>query len=119
MFPSFLLAAAIRYMAIIHPLQPRLSATATKVVIFVIWVLALLLAFPQGYYSTTETMPSRVVCMIEWPEHPNRTYEKANSPDIQLVYKEVPNLIQDMVVTLLELNGCTICIGLKVVRRSR
>lgn len=72
---SFLLYC--RYMAIIHPLQPRLSATATKVVIFVIWVLALLLAFPQGYYSTTETMPSRVVCMIEWPEHPNRTYEKA------------------------------------------
>lgn len=65
-----------RYMAIIHPLQPRLSATATKVVICVIWVLALLLAFPQGYYSTTETMPSRVVCMIEWPEHPNKIYEK-------------------------------------------
>ncbi|KAF7469728.1 Hypothetical predicted protein [Marmota monax] len=65
-----------RYMAIIHPLQPRLSATATKVVICVIWVLALLLAFPQGYYSTTETMPSRVVCMIEWPEHPDKIYEK-------------------------------------------
>lgn len=65
-----------RYMAIIHPLQPRLSATATKVVICVIWVLALLLAFPQGYYSTTETMPNRVVCMIEWPEHPDKIYEK-------------------------------------------
>lgn len=71
---SFLLCS--RYMAIIHPLQPRLSATATKVVICVIWVLALLLAFPQGYYSTTETMPNRVVCMIEWPEHPNKIYEK-------------------------------------------
>lgn len=71
---SFLLHS--RYMAIIHPLQPRLSATATKVVICVIWILALLLAFPQGYYSTTETMPNRVVCMIEWPEHPNKIYEK-------------------------------------------
>lgn len=73
-FVSFLLCS--RYMAIIHPLQPRLSATATKVVIGVIWLLALLLAFPQGYYSTTETMPNRVVCMIEWPEHPSKIYEK-------------------------------------------
>ncbi|XP_074064577.1 substance-P receptor [Macrotis lagotis] len=65
-----------RYMAIIHPLQPRLSATATKVVICVIWSLALLLAFPQGYYSTTENMPNRVVCLIQWPEHPTKAYEK-------------------------------------------
>lgn len=73
---NFVLSSCSRYMAIIHPLQPRLSATATKVVICVIWVLALLLAFPQGYYSTTETMPNRVVCMIEWPKHPNKVYEK-------------------------------------------
>ncbi|KAG8518766.1 Substance-P receptor [Galemys pyrenaicus] len=65
-----------RYMAIIHPLQPRLSAMATKVVICVIWVLALLLAFPQGYYSTTETLPNRVVCLIKWPEYPDKIYEK-------------------------------------------
>ena len=60
---SFLLHS--RYMAIIHPLQPRLSATATKVVICVIWILALLLAFPQGYYSTTETMQ----CIVSMLQH--------------------------------------------------
>ncbi|XP_051896923.1 substance-P receptor-like [Pristis pectinata] len=58
-----------RYMAIIHPLKPRLSATATKVVIGVIWVVALSLAFPQCYYSKTEQFPGRIVCYVEWPEN--------------------------------------------------
>ncbi|NXD66584.1 NK1R protein, partial [Eolophus roseicapillus] len=65
-----------RYMAIIHPLQPRLSATATKVVIGVIWLLAFLLAFPQGYYSVMEELPGRLVCLVEWPEHSTNLYGK-------------------------------------------
>uniref|UniRef100_A0A3B4AFD6 Substance-P receptor n=1 Tax=Periophthalmus magnuspinnatus TaxID=409849 RepID=A0A3B4AFD6_9GOBI len=55
-----------RYMAIIHPLQQRMSSTETKVVVAVIWVLALLLAFPQYYYSNTDQLPGRVVCYIDW-----------------------------------------------------
>ncbi|TWW60885.1 Substance-P receptor [Takifugu flavidus] len=58
-----------RYMAIIHPLQQRMSSTETKVVVAVIWLLALLLAFPQYYYSTTDELPGRVVCYIDWPEY--------------------------------------------------
>lgn len=58
-----------RYMAIIHPLQQRMSSTETKVVVGVIWVLALLLAFPQYYYSTTDQVPGRVLCYIDWPEY--------------------------------------------------
>ncbi|NXX96995.1 NK1R protein, partial [Centropus bengalensis] len=65
-----------RYMAIIHPLQPRLSATATKVVIGIIWLFAFLLAFPQGYYSVTEELPGRLVCLVEWPEHGTNVYGK-------------------------------------------
>ncbi|XP_063167034.1 substance-P receptor-like isoform X2 [Candoia aspera] len=61
--------AVDRYMAIIHPLQPRLSAAATKIVICVIWLFALLLSFPQGYYSTTAHLPERVVCYVEWPQN--------------------------------------------------
>ncbi|XP_068027180.1 substance-P receptor, partial [Melanerpes formicivorus] len=64
------------YMAIIHPLQPRLSATATKVVIGVIWLLAFLLASPQGYYSVMEELPGRLVCLVEWPEHSTNLYGK-------------------------------------------
>ncbi|KAF7658669.1 hypothetical protein LDENG_00009460, partial [Lucifuga dentata] len=58
-----------RYMAIIHPLQQRMSSTETKVVVVVIWVLALLLAFPQYYYSNMDQLPGRVVCYIDWPKY--------------------------------------------------
>lgn len=56
-------------MAIIHPLKQRMSSTQTKVVVGVVWTLALLLAFPQYYYSTTVQLPDRVVCYIDWPEY--------------------------------------------------
>ncbi|KAA0722049.1 Neuromedin-K receptor [Triplophysa tibetana] len=59
--------AVDRYMAIIHPLKPRLSATATKLVILCIWALAVVLAFPLCFYSTTRTMPRRTVCFVAWP----------------------------------------------------
>lgn len=65
----FLSFTFCRYMAIIHPLQQRMSSTETKVVVGVIWVLALLLAFPQYYYSNTDELPGRVVCYIDWPEY--------------------------------------------------
>ncbi|XP_001368100.3 neuromedin-K receptor [Monodelphis domestica] len=60
--------AVDRYMAIIDPLKPRLSATATKVVIGSIWILAFLLAFPQCLYSKTKVMPGRTLCYVQWPE---------------------------------------------------
>uniref|UniRef100_A0A3Q3AD78 Tachykinin receptor 1 n=1 Tax=Kryptolebias marmoratus TaxID=37003 RepID=A0A3Q3AD78_KRYMA len=65
-----------RYMAIIHPLQQRMSSTETKVVVGVIWVLALLLAFPQYYYSNTDQLPGRVVCYIDWPEYTMCDFKK-------------------------------------------
>ncbi|XP_074545858.1 tachykinin receptor 1b [Halichoeres trimaculatus] len=58
-----------RYMAIIHPLQQRLTSTETRVVIAVIWMLALILAFPQYYFSSTALLPGRTVCYIDWPEY--------------------------------------------------
>uniref|UniRef100_A0A4W4FYM7 G-protein coupled receptors family 1 profile domain-containing protein n=1 Tax=Electrophorus electricus TaxID=8005 RepID=A0A4W4FYM7_ELEEL len=61
--------AVDRYMAIIHPLKQRLSSTQTKVIISVIWALALLLAFPQYYYSNMDWLPGRVVCYIDWPDY--------------------------------------------------
>uniref|UniRef100_A0A3P9H474 Tachykinin receptor 1 n=1 Tax=Oryzias latipes TaxID=8090 RepID=A0A3P9H474_ORYLA len=58
-----------RYMAIMHPLKQRLSSTETRVLIGLIWVLALLLAFPQYHYSSTTLLPGRAVCFIDWPEY--------------------------------------------------
>uniref|UniRef100_A0A672LMQ5 Neuromedin-K receptor-like n=1 Tax=Sinocyclocheilus grahami TaxID=75366 RepID=A0A672LMQ5_SINGR len=66
--------AVDRYMAIIHPLKPRLSATATKVVIVCIWALAVILAFPLCFYSTTRTMPRRTICYVAWPRPSEDSY---------------------------------------------
>ncbi|KAG7458607.1 hypothetical protein MATL_G00222270 [Megalops atlanticus] len=65
--------AVDRYMAIIHPLKPRLSATATKVVIVCIWALAVMLAFPVCFYSTIKKMPRRTICYVAWP-HPKEDH---------------------------------------------
>ncbi|XP_056136103.1 tachykinin receptor 3a [Lampris incognitus] len=59
--------AVDRYMAIIHPLKPRLSATATKVIIVCIWILAVVLAFPLCFFSTILTLPRRTICHVAWP----------------------------------------------------
>ncbi|XP_056092838.1 tachykinin receptor 3a isoform X2 [Rhinichthys klamathensis goyatoka] len=59
--------AVDRYMAIIHPLKPRLSATATKVIIVCIWLLAVVLAFPVCFFSTIKKFRIRTVCYIAWP----------------------------------------------------
>ncbi|KAL7841748.1 hypothetical protein SRHO_G00254390 [Serrasalmus rhombeus] len=59
--------AVDRYMAIIHPLKPHLSATATKVVIVCIWVLAVVLAFPLCFFSTIRKLPKRTLCYVAWP----------------------------------------------------
>ncbi|NXW65639.1 NK3R protein, partial [Eurystomus gularis] len=63
-----------RYMAIIDPLKPRLSAAATKVVIGSIWILAFLLAFPQCLYSITKVMPGRTLCYVAWPGGPKQHF---------------------------------------------
>ncbi|XP_029460022.1 substance-P receptor-like [Rhinatrema bivittatum] len=83
-----------RYMAIIHPLKPRLSATATKVVICVIWVLAFLLAFPQGYFAITEEMTKRVVCYVEWPGFNNtHVYQKTYQVCVTVLIYLLPLLV--------------------------
>ncbi|XP_067228471.1 neuromedin-K receptor [Chanodichthys erythropterus] len=56
-----------RYMAIIHPMKPRLSATVTKAVIACVWILAAFLAFPLCFYSVTEVRPHRTLCYVAWP----------------------------------------------------
>ncbi|XP_051945447.1 neuromedin-K receptor-like [Xyrauchen texanus] len=71
MFSSIYSMAAIavdRYMAIIHPMKPRLSSTTTRVLIGIIWTVAFSLAFPQCYYASTKFFFPRTVCMVEWPD---------------------------------------------------
>uniref|UniRef100_A0A2K5JVZ5 Substance-K receptor n=1 Tax=Colobus angolensis palliatus TaxID=336983 RepID=A0A2K5JVZ5_COLAP len=60
--------AADRYMAIVHPFQPRLSAPGTKAVIAGIWLVALALASPQCFYSTVIMDQGATKCVVAWPE---------------------------------------------------
>ncbi|XP_055793115.1 neuromedin-K receptor-like isoform X2 [Salvelinus fontinalis] len=64
---SMVAIAVDRYMAIIHPLKPRLSATVTRSVIGCIWGMAVVLAFPLCYYSTTRQIGQRTLCYVYWP----------------------------------------------------
>ncbi|XP_042329996.1 substance-P receptor isoform X1 [Sceloporus undulatus] len=90
---SMTAVALDRYMAIIHPLRPRLSATATKVIIFIIWAFALLLSFPQGYYATTADLPGRVVCFVEWPENSTKVYEITYHCCVTLLNYVIPLIV--------------------------
>ncbi|XDV54725.1 hypothetical protein PO909_022953 [Leuciscus waleckii] len=82
-----------RYMAIIHPLQQRLSSAETKLVVGVIWALALLLAFPQYYYSSTAQLPGRVVCYINWPEYSVWDFQKTYYVCVVVLIYFLPLLI--------------------------
>lgn len=59
--------AADRYMAIVHPFQPRLSAPSTKAIIAGIWLVALALASPQCFYSTITVDEGATKCVVAWP----------------------------------------------------
>nr|XP_020830875.1 substance-K receptor [Phascolarctos cinereus] len=65
---SMMVIAVDRYMAIIHPFQPRLSTRHTKVVIGAIWLVASGLAFPQFLYSTVTVDEGVTKCIVDWPE---------------------------------------------------
>ncbi|XP_068614150.1 substance-K receptor-like [Brachionichthys hirsutus] len=100
MFSSIYSMAAIavdRYMAIIHPLKPRLSSTSTKVVIALIWIVAILLAFPQCYYSVTQFYYPRTVCMVDWPGDYGGTHQLSYQYAVILLIYLLPLLV--MLVT--------------------
>ncbi|XP_035216198.1 tachykinin-like peptides receptor 99D [Stegodyphus dumicola] len=65
-----------RYMAIMHPLKPRMSRTTTLNITVWIWILSVILSFPNLLYSVTsiETFVNgdhRVICYMEWPDGPS------------------------------------------------
>lgn len=66
--PALTQLSAHRYVAIVHPFQPRLSAPCTKAVIAGIWLLAVALAFPQCFYSTVTVDEGATKCVVVWPE---------------------------------------------------
>ncbi|XP_033697597.1 LOW QUALITY PROTEIN: substance-K receptor [Tursiops truncatus] len=60
--------AADRYMAIVHPFQPRLSVPSTRAVIAGIWPVAPALAFPHCFYCPITMDRGTTKCVVAWPE---------------------------------------------------
>ncbi|KAM6977949.1 substance-K receptor [Aplochiton taeniatus] len=102
-FSSIYSMAAIavdRYMAIIHPLKPRLSSTSTKVVIGLIWGVALSLAFPQCFYSVTQFYHPRTVCMVAWPGDYGGTHQLTYQLCVIVLIYLLPLLVMLVTYTL-------------------
>uniref|UniRef100_A0A6A7FZZ2 Tachykinin-like peptides receptor 86C n=2 Tax=Hirondellea gigas TaxID=1518452 RepID=A0A6A7FZZ2_9CRUS len=62
-----------RYIAIVRPLEPRMSKTMARVFIAVIWIASFLLAIPCMIFSTTVTIrykddKIRRGCILQWPD---------------------------------------------------
>uniref|UniRef100_A0A1B6D2R7 G-protein coupled receptors family 1 profile domain-containing protein n=1 Tax=Clastoptera arizonana TaxID=38151 RepID=A0A1B6D2R7_9HEMI len=62
-----------RYMAIIHPLRPRMGRRTTLCIASGIWVFGSALSFPNLVFSTTFVQEfsngdKRVICYSEWPD---------------------------------------------------
>ncbi|ALC47771.1 Takr99D [Drosophila busckii] len=65
-----------RYVAIMKPLQPRMSKRRNLAIAAVIWLASTLLSCPMWIFFKTDEVPetletnSRVVCFAEWPDGP-------------------------------------------------
>jgi len=58
-----------RYMAIIHPLKPRMGAGLVLTVIAGIWAASIAIAFPMLLYAETHTFnDTYTVCYLKWPD---------------------------------------------------
>nr|UPH84402.1 tachykinin receptor long subtype [Haliotis discus hannai] len=73
---TFTAIAIDRYMAIIHPLRPRLTGRIVLTIIVAIWKASFLLSLPNLLYSSIYLQPfkdgsSRSICFLQWPDGSN------------------------------------------------
>ncbi|XP_035824812.1 tachykinin-like peptides receptor 99D isoform X2 [Aplysia californica] len=66
---TFMAIAIDRYIAIIHPLRPRLTGRIVLTIITIIWLMSILLALPNLLYATMYRYDNgRHVCYLHWPD---------------------------------------------------
>jgi len=74
-----LMAIAIeRYMAIMHPLRPRMGKMMTICIAIGIWMVSFFLSLPMVLFATTHTFlynngNTRVICFLQWPDGETNT----------------------------------------------
>ncbi|XP_059147321.1 tachykinin-like peptides receptor 99D [Physella acuta] len=64
---TFMAIAIDRYIAIIHPLRPRMTGRIVLTIITLIWLFSFFLSLPYLIYSTIYEYPSgRKICFLNW-----------------------------------------------------
>ncbi|XP_070188356.1 tachykinin-like peptides receptor 99D [Littorina saxatilis] len=83
---TFMAIAIDRYIAIIHPLRPRLTGRIVLTIIVGIWLASILLALPNIIYSEVYTWneSGRTMCYMHWPD-----IQLSHQSDQDLIYSTV------------------------------
>ncbi|XP_074648341.1 tachykinin-like peptides receptor 99D [Tubulanus polymorphus] len=74
---TFMAIAIDRYVAIIHPLRPRLGSRTVLGIIGAIWILAILIGLPPMFVAVTDHIPNsdRIMCYLEWPDGVRQSWD--------------------------------------------
>ncbi|XP_077865510.1 substance-P receptor-like [Saccoglossus kowalevskii] len=68
-----------RYIAIIHPMRPRMTKLESSVIIVIVWAVAILILLPLGIYANTHTFTcpdgNRTICYLHWPDGVYKDYD--------------------------------------------
>ena len=83
-----------RYRVIVTPFKPKLTLHATKIIIFVIWLLTYLTsALPYAVNLKVESGPTGARCFAVWPSN---VYRRVNSIYLVAVFIAAPLIIQTL-----------------------
>jgi neuropeptide F receptor len=56
-----------RFFVIIFPFRPRMKLCTCLTILVLIWIFAIVLTFPYGYYMKLREMNETTLCDEEWP----------------------------------------------------
>ncbi|XP_048521233.1 tachykinin-like peptides receptor 86C isoform X1 [Dendroctonus ponderosae] len=96
-----------RYLAIVHPLHPRMSKTSSLITIFFIWTASMVFAVPCLMYSTTFIYRHRGIeqigCIMIWPDKKvvGSTYDLGYQMLFLVIAYFVPMLLMSMCYTIM------------------
>eukprot|EP00914_Ancora_sagittata_P000290 GHVO01000807.1.p1 GENE.GHVO01000807.1~~GHVO01000807.1.p1 ORF type:complete len:387 (+),score=24.43 GHVO01000807.1:235-1395(+) len=95
---TFMAIAIDRYMAIIHPLKPRMGAGTILGLIVIIWITSIAVALPTLIVAETFTITylvsgDRTICLLNWPDGPGNSSDLAYNIFLMLVTYFIPLLI--------------------------
>lgn len=92
-----------RWIAVMRPLEPRMSKKVAWRAIFAIWICSAVLASPALIFSHTKTYPNGAThCMLIWPDR--------KTPD-ESIYDLTYNVILLVITYVIPMTAMAICYG--------